>query len=893
MTDYQKDDKFVRLREQAEDLIRQGRADFAPEAAENMRELIQELKVHQAELEIQNQELKRAKQEISSLHQEYQELYEFAPCGYLTLNPKGIITRANLTAVSLLWRNRSILLRSSLTAFIASDWVDQYQSAKQQAIRSGDKQSVELQLQTGAKELKWVLVDIDADKDDQGTLAQLRMVMMDITERKQTERQLKRIQWMLQPGDGLQESVFPEYGDLVELNTRRVILDAVGRDLLTDIVNDFLSLLETSVAVYEANGDYALGIFSSKWCRFMDAASRRLCNTPNNHQALTCGKWLCYESCWETAQACMEKQEPVDVECAGGIKLYAVPIFSQGKVIGSINLGYGDPPKDRATLNNLAAKYHASAQELMLRANAYETRPPFLVENAKHRMQTAARLIGEIVERRQAEEKVFDLNFFLGSVLNSFSDHLTVLDEQGRIILVNQAWREFAQANHLPPRQVSEGTNYLYVCSNAKGKNSEGAEAFANGIREVISGEKDFYSLEYPCHSPARHRWFIGRVTPFEEKSPRRVVVCHEEITERKQAELALQNSEARFRSLIESSPDAVFVSLDQCFSYVNKAALELFGAKSKEQLVGRPVLDQVHPMFRDQIRKRHQSSTKGKELLDVSGEIICLRLDGSEVPVECSASHIIYSDQNALLVFARDITERKQLEQLKEDVDRITRHDLKTPLNGIIGMPQLLLSEENLNEEQKELIEHIRQAGYRMLNMINMSLILYQMEKGEYNFHPQPTDIMPIIQDIRTDLSSLCSSYKNNISVSLANTDQGNIFVISGEGLLCYTMLSNLIKNAVERTPAGETVYIQLEEPEANQAKISIHNPKAIPEKIQDKIGQKYVTAEKKQGTGLGIYSARLIARTMQGSLTWNSSRESGTCFTVYLPIPDQALRK
>lgn len=243
--------------------------------------------------------------------------------------------------------------------------------------------------------------------------------VVDISEQKRTEEDLERVQWMLQPQHESKEKYTPVYGDLLSLNTSRFILDSVGQDVLMDIVKDFLDLLETSVAVYEANGDYALGIFSSKWCRFMDKASWRLCNTEDNRQALNCGRWLCHESCWGAAQACMEEGEPVDIECAGGIRLYAAPISCGGKIIGTINLGYGNPPQDWQTLQTLARKYRVNINDLFQSAKCYESRPSFLIENAKRRMETAARLIGEIVERRQAEEALRERESFIKSTLDN------------------------------------------------------------------------------------------------------------------------------------------------------------------------------------------------------------------------------------------------------------------------------------------------------------------------------------------------------------------------------------------------------------------------------------------------------------------------------------------
>ncbi len=103
--------------------------------------------------------------------------------------------------------------------------------------------------------------------------------------------------------------------------------------------------------------------------------------------------------------------------------------------------------------------------------------------------------------------------------------------------------------------EVSEGANYLHVCDSATGEEREAATAFAAGIREVLAGQRASFELEYPCHSPSERRWFIGRVTPFPEGGPRRVVVAHQNITARKLAEEQLRDRERMLGPVAEDGP--------------------------------------------------------------------------------------------------------------------------------------------------------------------------------------------------------------------------------------------------------------------------------------------------------------------------------------------------
>ena len=129
---------------------------------------------------------------------------------------------------------------------------------------------------------------------------------------------------------------------------------------------------------------------------------------------------------------------------------------------------------------------------------------------------------------------VVDSHSFVSGILNSLSSHICVLDRTGVIIMVNEAWRRFAYTNSDGFCRCFEGVSYFEICDTAMDDDKETAQAFARGIRAVLDGEVEEFCLEYPCHSPDEKRWFIGRVTRMTGDTEVRVVVAHENITERK-----------------------------------------------------------------------------------------------------------------------------------------------------------------------------------------------------------------------------------------------------------------------------------------------------------------------------------------------------------------------
>jgi len=147
--------------------------------------------------------------------------------------------------------------------------------------------------------------------------------------------------------------------------------------------------------------------------------------------------------------------------------------------------------------------------------------------------------IAQLRHALDAQRETVAAHAFAHATLAAVSSQICVLDASGVILAVNQAWRDFYALN-LPEGGSPVdwiGTNYLAICEAAAGEHSAGATEVADGIRRVIRGDCNEFSLDYACHGQSVQRWFTVRVTRFHDSSGN-VVVAHENITARKQAEL-------------------------------------------------------------------------------------------------------------------------------------------------------------------------------------------------------------------------------------------------------------------------------------------------------------------------------------------------------------------
>ncbi|HET8746426.1 MAG TPA: response regulator [Ramlibacter sp.] len=216
---------------------------------------------------------------------------------------------------------------------------------------------------------------------------------------------------------------------------------------------------------------------------------------------------------------------------------------------------------------------------------------------------------------------------------------------------------------------------------------------------------------------------------------------------------------------------------------------------------------------------------------------------------------------------------------RLREDVERIARHDLKTPLNSILGAARLLHDDARLAPDQQELVGVLQRAGLHMLEMVNLSLGLFRMETGSYELRPQAVNLREVVARVLVDLRPYAEAHRVALHWEGA---RGAAVHVRGEELLCYSIIANLVKNAVEAAGAGAQVSVALAP--GDPVALTVHNPGEVPAEIAGRFFDKYVTSQKSGGTGLGTYSARLMARAQHGELRMATGAQ-GTTLTLTLP--------
>ncbi len=282
--------------------------------------------------------------------------------------------------------------------------------------------------------------------------------------------------------------------------------------------------------------------------------------------------------------------------------------------------------------------------------------------------------------RHQAEARLRDSELRLRTIVESEPECVKLLGRDGALLEMNPAGLAMLEADSLAQAVAHGAVNFVAA---------EHREAFAALHQRVLAGSREL--LEYECIGlRGTRRWLEMHAAPLRDGNGRvtSVLCVTRDVTDRKQAAQALHDSNQRWRTLVEWTPEASVVHRDGIIVYVNPAAVRLIGASAPGQLVGQAIVTMIHPDCRAEQLKRVHCIVAGITIAPMA-ETRLLRLDGSVVDAEVQGTLIDYDGAPAVYAVMRDVTTRKaaeaQLRKLSLAVEQSTQSILITDAQGCI----------------------------------------------------------------------------------------------------------------------------------------------------------------------------------------------------------------
>jgi diguanylate cyclase (GGDEF)-like protein/PAS domain S-box-containing protein len=264
------------------------------------------------------------------------------------------------------------------------------------------------------------------------------------------------------------------------------------------------------------------------------------------------------------------------------------------------------------------------------------------------------------------------------AILNALPACIAVLDVVGRVLSVNEMWSRLTAGNALHGPAYGVGSNYLKLCDAARGPDSVEALRAAAGIRSVLAGTQNSFSMEFPCDFPTERRWSLLTTTPLATDHPRGAVIMHVDITDQKRGETAL----LRFAGAMDATADALFLVDRSSMRYihVNEAACRMQALTRAGLLASSPA--QVLGVSEEELAETYdrliESGVDAKPV-----EVLRQRSDGRNVWLELRRHAQSSGDSWTIVSMVRDVTDRKQAETRIIQLNRV--HAMLSGINALI----------------------------------------------------------------------------------------------------------------------------------------------------------------------------------------------------------------
>jgi PAS domain S-box-containing protein len=687
---------------------------------------LHEMQVHQIELEMQNEELRRAQAELEETRPKYSDLYDFAPVGYFTFDKRGLILEANLTAAKEIGVERSLLIHRPFRTYIIAAYREIFDSHLQKTVKSNKQQTCEIKLKRQDGSEFYVQLCSIAANDVNGN-ALCRATVVDIDRQKNAEEHLKKSEKRFRRlVEFAPDPIFVQsQGLFLYLNHAMLNLlgastpdDLIGKEFMKQVAPEYHEAIRGRIKAQHDSGKTS-PLMEQEYIR-LDGSRVPVETTAGAIRFQNRDAHLVFiRDITERKQAeksLREEEEKYRILFHGivdAVYVHEVYPDKPGKFL-AVNetacrmLGYTEDEFLQMEVQDIdtpqQAKNISAIQEKLFRDRhaLFETyhiakdgrRIPVEINIRLFEVRgksTVLSVARDITERKAMEERLWETYRLAEDAIDALQAHICVLDETGTILTVNRSWRLFAEANPPIPPGYCIGTNYLEVCDSAHGPNSAEASPFAAGLRAVLHGNKEGFILEYPCNVPdGEKRWFIARITIFRGDVPKRVVVSHENITERKQMQEELQKNEAQLSDAVEIAKlgyweydaiDCLFTFNDQFYSVYRTSADKVGGYTMSPARYAELFL---HP------DDRHIIASEMKKAFETADphfnrelEHRILYADGE--PGYVSVHYFVVKDDKGRTIKTyganQDITERK----LAEEKLRETKNKIRKKLDSVL----------------------------------------------------------------------------------------------------------------------------------------------------------------------------------------------------------------
>jgi PAS domain S-box-containing protein len=353
----------------------------------------------------------------------------------------------------------------------------------------------------------------------------------------------------------------------------------------------------------------------------------------------------------------------------------------------------------------------------------------------------------------------------------------------------------------------------------------------------------------------------------------------------------ALEAASARLSGIVEIADDAVItVDQSQKITMFNQGAEKIFQYAASEAL-GQPLALLLPERFaahhHHHVENFHEKARRMGERREIFGR----RKDGSEFPAEASISRLALKDETFFTVILRDITDRRFVEQMKDEFISVVSHELRTPLTSIHGALGLLATGSlgALSAKAQRMTDIAISNTDRLVRLINDLLDIERMESGKISLSRQVVDLGSLAKQAADVMNSMAEQ----AGVQLILECQAVLIFADPDRII--QMLTNLLSNAIKFSFPGLSVWLQVSQ-EGGQANLQVEDEgRGIPTKMIGAIFERFQQVDvsdsrHKGGTGLGLAICRSIAQQHGGRIWVESVLEEGSTFFVTLPIASES---